>query len=89
MLVEALLSERIVIASKIGAIPEVSEDCEGVFLFPSGDHHQLADKILYVKQLSKDTVAELGKKNRQRMLEKFSNEKSISEFIHLIDTILC
>lgn len=89
VLVEALLSERIVIASKIGAIPEVSEDCEGVFLFPSGDHHQLADKILYVKQLSKDTVAELGKKNRQRMLEKFSNEKSISEFIHLIDTILC
>lgn len=84
---EGLLNRRIVIASRTGAIGEVSQGCEGVFLFPRGEVNQLADIILYVANLSKERAINLGERNRERILQRFSNEKSINMFMHLINEV--
>jgi len=81
---EALLRGRVVIASEIGAIPEVVEGCDGVLLFSPRDHKQLAEKILHIKDLSKETIVDLGIKNRERVIRKFNNEKAIGNFIQLL-----
>lgn len=85
---EALLKGRIVIASNIGGIPEISEGCGGVELFQVGNHEQLAQRMLHVKELSKETIVELGIKNRQNIIKKFSNELSVKKFINLLTEIL-
>jgi len=86
--VEALLRRQLVIASDVGAIPEVASGCEGAFLFPPGDYEQLAKKILYVKDLDNETVISLGKRNRETTLSKFSNEKVITKFMNLLNLVL-
>lgn len=84
VVLEALLAGRIVIASEVGAISEVTRGCEGVLLFPSEDHKKLAEKMLYVKQLDDKTVAELGRRNREKTAERFNNNKSLNDFIDLL-----
>jgi len=87
VVVEALLRRRLVIASEIGAIPEVVSGCDGVWLFSAKDHEDLAEKMLYVKDLSKETVADLGMKNRETVQRKFCNQKTISAFIKVLSVL--
>jgi len=83
-LVEALLRGRLVIASEIGAIPEISSGCDGALLFPNGNVEQLVDRLLYVRDLSKETIVDLGMRSREVIKEKFGNEEAISEFLRLL-----
>jgi len=82
--VEGLMRGRIIIASEIGAIPEVVEGCDGVFLFPSGDHKRLAEEMIYVKDLGKEKVIDLGFRNREIVKRRFSNEKTVYKFAELL-----
>jgi len=86
---EALLRGRLVIASQVGGIPEQIDGCPGVFQFHTEDYEKLAEEMLYVKDLNRETVAELGIKNRERVMWKFNNEKTIREFIHLLTKVSC
>jgi len=81
---EAMLSGKLVIASSVGGIPEQVSGCKGVFLFDVGDYEQLAEKMLYVRGLSKEAKVDLGIKNRECVMRKFSNEKTIANFIGLL-----
>jgi len=81
---EALLRGRLVIASRIGGIPELVEDLPGVFLFRAADYKELAEKMVYVKDLRRETVIDLGTRNRERTLGRLSNEKTVSEFIQML-----
>jgi len=82
--VEALLRGRLVIASRIGAIPEVVRGCDEVLMFSAGDYKELAEKMEYAKDLSKETVTDLGIKNRETVLTKFSNQKTIGDFVQML-----
>lgn len=84
---EALLTRRLVIASEIGGIPELVEGCPGVFLVPPGDAKSLAEAIDYVNSLDKQTICELSYMNRTNFLKKFSNEKSLQEFIQVLERL--
>ncbi|MHA1834221.1 MAG: glycosyltransferase, partial [Candidatus Baldrarchaeia archaeon] len=75
------------IASNIGGIPEISEGCDGVELFQPGNHKQLAEKMLHVKELSKETIVELGIKNRRNVMKKFISELSVKQFINLLTKV--
>jgi len=81
--VEALLRGRLVIASEIGAIPEVTKDCDA-YLFPTGNFKLLATTMLHVKDMNKETIIDLGVRNREIMKKKFSNEKTIKKFVNLL-----
>jgi glycosyltransferase involved in cell wall biosynthesis len=84
---EALLRGRLVVASSIGGIPEIVEECNGVELFQAGNHEQLAEKMTHVRDLSREDVIDLGIRNRQSIIKKFSNEQIIRSFISVLSKV--
>lgn len=84
---EAFLRGRFVIASNIGGIPEITKGCDGAQLFQAGNYKQLSERMLYVRDMSRDDVVDLGIRNRQSVLTKFSNERIVHDFISIIDRI--
>jgi glycosyltransferase involved in cell wall biosynthesis len=81
---EALLSKRLVIASKVGGIPEQVKGSEGAFLFEPESYDQLAELIQSVEDLDNESRLDLGQKNRRAFLRKFNNEKASQEFIKVL-----
>ena len=81
---EAMLRGKLVIASSVGGIPEQVAGCEGAFLFDAGDYEHLTEKMLYVRGLSKETVVNLGTKNRECTMRKFDNGKIATDFVNLL-----
>jgi glycosyltransferase involved in cell wall biosynthesis len=81
---EALLSKRLVIASKVGGIPEQVKGSEGAFLFEPESYDQLAELIQSVEDLDNESRLDLGQKNRKAFLRKFNNEKASQEFIKVL-----
>jgi glycosyltransferase involved in cell wall biosynthesis len=87
VMIEALLAERIVVASELGAIPEVSRGCKGLFLCPPGDSTVLSEKLLEVRDMSEEVAADLGSRNREKIIERFSNRESTLRFISVLDQV--
>jgi glycosyltransferase involved in cell wall biosynthesis len=85
---EAMLRARILIASRIGGIPEQVNGCRGVFLFEPGNYHQLAKILRNVNDLDIETISDLGHKNREFFTKTFSNQKTISRFLSIIDCLI-
>jgi len=84
---EALINGRIVIASRVGGIPEQVSGCKGAFLFEAGDYKALAEIILHVKDLNKEKIVELGIQNRELALKKFNSDKIAKSFISLLEKV--
>jgi glycosyltransferase involved in cell wall biosynthesis len=84
---EAMLGGKLLIASRIGGIPEQVAGCKGAFLFDAGDHERLIDRVLYVKNLDRETMNDLGLKNREQVMKQFSNEKILGNFIDLLTKV--
>lgn len=85
---EALLNGRIVIASNIGGISEQTIGCKGVFLIEPGDYKALAENILYVEGLTKEKAIELGIKNRECIMKRFTDEKIAEELISVLEKVV-
>jgi glycosyltransferase involved in cell wall biosynthesis len=88
VIVEAILRNRVVIASDIGGIPELVKGCGGVFLFDAGDTVQLGERIRYVNGLSRESVADLCESNRELFLKRFSNRETLQNFSDLCKKIV-
>jgi glycosyltransferase involved in cell wall biosynthesis len=84
---EAILRARILIASRIGGIPEQVKGCKGVFLFEAGNYFELAEILKYVKDLGKEKAIDLGFQNREVFVKNFSNEKTVTEFMNVINHV--
>jgi glycosyltransferase involved in cell wall biosynthesis len=84
---EALLRKRLLIASNVGGVPEIVENCPGVFTFPPGDSNQLAKTMEHVWSLSSDVVADLSARNRENFIKRFDNQKTKSDFIQLLKRV--
>lgn len=85
VITEALLSGRVVIASPSGGIPEQISGLKGCFTFKSGDGLKLAESINYVRGLKKETLADLGIKNREGFLRKYNNVQVLKDFLGILD----
>ncbi len=77
---EGLLNRRLIIASRIGGIPELARNCPGVFLFAPGDSHRLAELIDYINDLDNHTTAKLAQTDRKTFLTEYRNEDRLQEF---------
>ena len=66
------------------AIPEIAQ---GVFLFDAGNIYQLAEKIAYLNNLSKDVAFDLRLNNREVLFSKFDNERGIHNFLNFCHDI--
>jgi glycosyltransferase involved in cell wall biosynthesis len=85
VVVEALTQRRLLVASRIGGIPEQVEGCAGAFLFEPGDERQLLETIEMTKSFSKDQVNDFGMRNKEVFLRRFNNESSIRKFIRICE----
>ena len=81
---EAILRGRLLIASKVGGVPEQVRGCKGVFLFEAGNYRELAETLDFAKNLDTETVLELGYHDREVFRRTFNNEKTIEEFKKMI-----
>jgi glycosyltransferase involved in cell wall biosynthesis len=84
---EAILRARVLIASNVGGVSEQVQGCKGVFLFKTGDHQKLMALIEYVNGLDRETVGDLGCQNWEVFTKTFSNEKTISGFMSVVDSL--
>ena len=84
VLLEAMALSKPVIASNVGGIPDLIQDGQNGFLFKAGNSDELAEKL---KTLLNNRVLaiEIGKKGRELILGKFSNEKYISNYLEMIN----
>jgi len=88
VVVEALINGRLLLASKVGGIPEQVYGCKGVHLFDAGDYAKLAELIEYVNSLNRGDIIDLGLHNRETFLRRFHNKISIKNFISVIESVV-
>ncbi len=86
-LLEAMHLGKIVIASKIGGIPEIITDGINGLLFESGNSDDLASKIKHLNNLSEEEIINLEKSARQRV-ENYSLENNCQAVINLYQQTL-
>jgi len=86
---EALAQGRLVIASRVGGIPEQVQGCNGAYLSEAGNTSELAESIQAVHGLKKEEAANLGAQNKSTFLRRFDNESTLKRFINLCDNLTC
>lgn len=82
VILEGLACQLPVIASAVGGIPEFVEDRRTGFLFPPGDDAQLAERIRCLES-DPEACRRMGLEARSAMVERFSAEKRLSEYLDL------
>jgi len=87
-LAESMLYGKLVIVSKIGGIPEmVDETSLGLKLIRAGDYRELTDGLTSFLSFKLEQANEVGFKNREYLLQKFDNERTIKSFIDILNSI--
>jgi glycosyltransferase involved in cell wall biosynthesis len=76
--IEALASERPVVATRVGGVPDVVDDGEDGFLVEVGDIPALADRL---EQLARDPElrARMGKAGRERVVPRYRVERLVDD----------
>ncbi len=76
VVLEAMAAGLPIVASAVGAIPDVVTDSQNGFLIQSGDHLGLADRILRLLDDS-SLRREMGAKNQRKAAEQYSLDTTI------------
>jgi glycosyltransferase involved in cell wall biosynthesis len=87
IIIESLLKGRVVIASHIGGIPEITDGMSGCLLTNPGDSYDLALKIEQLLAYNRECLIDAGIKNREKILQRFDNQKIIERFIKILSNI--
>ena len=88
VVIETLLKGRLLIASNIGGIPEIIGNAPGVKLVSPRDIDSLVDALDWVLSMDSRDVIELGLKNRECILRRFSNDHLVRELIKVFDKVM-
>jgi glycosyltransferase involved in cell wall biosynthesis len=88
VVVEALLRGRLLIASKVGGIPEIADGLKGALLVKPNDADALAEALDSALSIDRSEASELGLKNREGILRKFDNHKSVNELIKVFEKVI-
>lgn len=86
VLLHAMAEGIPVIASREGAIPEIVEDGKNGFLFPKGDHAQLAQRVLLLAE-DPQMRKQMGRESRRRYESYFTPEKYGKRMIDAFEQI--
>ena len=84
VILEAMALAKPVIASRVGGIPELVKDGETGFLTEPGNAVELADKLRILLR-DKNMAIEMGKRGRELVQGKFSNEKYIDNYLRMFN----
>lgn len=77
---EAMACERVVVASNVGGLPEILDDEIGR-LVPPENPTALAAAVVGVLGLSREARAEIGRRARQRVVERWSLDPFIDQHL--------
>lgn len=87
-LIESMLNGKLVVASRIGGIPEmVDQTSSGVELIEPGDYKEIADALASFLTLELEEANEIGIKNREHILRKFDNKITIESFVEILNRV--
>jgi len=86
--IEALLHGKLLIASHVGGVPEIVGNAPGVKPIPPNGINSLADAIDWALSMNLRDVAELGLRNREYVLKRFDNERSMRELIKAFERVV-
>lgn len=84
VVMEAMALGKPVIASRVGGIPELVKDGESGFLVEPRNSEQLAGKLRILLS-NKNLAVGMGRKGRELVQNRFSNEKYIENYLKMID----
>jgi glycosyltransferase involved in cell wall biosynthesis len=85
VLLEALGADLPVVATRVGAIPEVLDDARAGLIVPPGSVDALADGIVHALTLRDDPDA---RDARRSVVEKFSLQRRVAEHLRLYGEVL-
>jgi len=88
VVLEALLRDRLLAASRVGGVPEIAGGLKGVFLVEPNDVNSLADALDRVLSMDRGEAIELGLKNREGILRRFDNRRSVNELIRVFEKVV-
>ena len=84
VLLEAMALAKPVVASKVGGIPDLIQEGQNGFLVEPGNTDQLAEKLRILLK-DKNLAIEMGKRSRELIQDKFSNEKYIANYLKMLN----
>ncbi|MBS7612449.1 glycosyltransferase family 4 protein [Candidatus Bathyarchaeota archaeon] len=84
---EALLKGRLLVATRVGGVPEMAEGLKGALIVKPNDADNLADALDQVLSMDRSEVVELGLKNRKGILKKFDNDRTVNELIRVFERV--
>ncbi|WP_018086546.1 glycosyltransferase family 4 protein [Desulfurispora thermophila] len=84
---EAMAAGLVVVASRVGGIPEAVWDGQTGFLVPPGDEAALAEKLRYLVQ-QPELRCRMGEAGRMRVLEEFTAQSMVQKTEQLYFTWL-
>jgi glycosyltransferase involved in cell wall biosynthesis len=87
VIIEAMAAGMPVIATPVGAVPDMIEDGVNGFLVPVGDHNMLAERILYLSR-HPDKRAEMGQNNLRKFNQEYSVEVNINRIVGIYESLL-
>ena len=88
VVIEALLRGRLLVASRVGGVPEIAEGLKSIFMVEPNDIDSLADALDQVLLMDRDEAIELGLKNREGILRRFDNRRSVNELIRIFEKVV-
>ena len=84
VILEAMALAKPVVASRVGGIPELVKDNETGFLTEPGNAVELAGKLRILLR-DKNMAIKMGKRGRELVQGKFSNEKYIDNYLRMFN----
>jgi glycosyltransferase involved in cell wall biosynthesis len=86
VLLEAMASERPIIASAVDGVPFYVKDNDNGLLFPAGDVEALAEKLLLVIQ-DRELAGRLARRGWERANMEFDEQAFVRHFQKMLETI--
>ena len=88
VVLEAMASATPIVATAVGAVPELVTDGESGFVVPPGDHIALADAMERMMDLSNEDRQALGEAGYDKVRSEFSLDRVIDKWEDLFNRLL-
>ena len=86
VVLEAMVRKVPVVASRVGAVPEILQDGQNGWMVPPGDIKALAHSCIQALR-DRDRLEEIGKRGYESLYPKFSPQVRAEKILNLYDTL--